>query len=447
MISLEQRIYGLSLLWREAEYNFAFWNKLPGLDWNAAYCEYLPKVIAAEDPLQYYGELMKFMALLRDGHTFVKMPEEIRPPYCVPIRTSYCEGKHIITMLPKDCGVPLYSEILAINEMPLCDYLSEKIYPYIWHEKPDGKFKFGLLGYMIGVTEPGKIKIDTDHGSFMILKNSDVKTLEGNIWPDHPEFRKMKKLFGSDSHSIRVTNDGIVYIVIPTFDCGERLKKEFYQNIPLIKDGKGFIFDLRANGGGDDVGASAVAQVFIDGEFSGIHDKTPAYSACHKAYGHYRNIGKLDLTDKKQKKIYEVCTHQYFEYNTNNIHVPDCPAYLTQPVVLLSDCSTACAAECFLSYFKCSGRGIIVGTNSYGSCGQPLEGELPGGGSYGICTTYPCLADKTEFINIGIKPDIHAEITRQDMQSQFDSVLDMGLKEIRNAVNKNTSYSFVSNKD
>lgn len=431
MITLDERIYGLSLLWREAEYNFAFWDKLPGLDWNAAYRAYLPKVIAAEDPLQYYGELMKFMALLRDGHTYVTMPEEIKPPYCVPIGTSFCEGRHILTTVPKNCGVPLYSEILAINDMSLCDYLSEKVNPYIWHEKPDGQFRFGLLGYMIGVTEPEKIKIDTDNGSFSISKNSNTETIEGDIWPAHPEFKKMKKLFDSDSHSIWISDDGIVYIAIPTFDLGERLKQEFYQNIPLIKDGRGFIFDLRGNGGGDDIGASAVAQTFYKGEFDGINDTTPAYSACHKAYGHYRDIGKLDLTDKKQKKIYEVCTHQYFEYDSEKIYILDCPAYLSQPVVLLSDCSTACAAECFLAYFKCSGRGVIVGTNSYGSCGQPLEGDLPGGGSFGICTLHPCLADGTEFVNVGIQPDIRAEITRQDMRNNFDSVFDKGLKEIR----------------
>lgn len=140
MISVEGRIYGLSLLWREAEYNFALWEKVPDLDWEDAYREFLPKVIAAEEPIKYYAELMKFIALLRDGHTYVIPPSDITPPYAVPIQTSYIEGKHIITRLPEDCGVPPYSELLAVNGVSLTEYLEQKIYPYIWHEKLNGKF-------------------------------------------------------------------------------------------------------------------------------------------------------------------------------------------------------------------------------------------------------------------------------------------------------------------
>ncbi|MCI8789344.1 MAG: hypothetical protein HFH92_09585 [Lachnospiraceae bacterium] len=48
-ISMEERIHGLSLLWREAEYNFAYWDELPEIDGNARCREFLPIVMAAED--------------------------------------------------------------------------------------------------------------------------------------------------------------------------------------------------------------------------------------------------------------------------------------------------------------------------------------------------------------------------------------------------------------
>ena len=38
-LSLEERVYGLSLIWKEAEYNFPFWKRLKGLDWDKAYRE------------------------------------------------------------------------------------------------------------------------------------------------------------------------------------------------------------------------------------------------------------------------------------------------------------------------------------------------------------------------------------------------------------------------
>ena len=68
-LTLEEKIYGLSLLWKEAEYVFAFWDNLKELDWNKAYAETLHNVIKTNDTREYYLELMKFISLLRDGHT------------------------------------------------------------------------------------------------------------------------------------------------------------------------------------------------------------------------------------------------------------------------------------------------------------------------------------------------------------------------------------------
>lgn len=76
-LSLEERVYGLSLIWKEAEYNFPFWNRLEGLDWDKAYREALPKVTAASDMREYYLELSRFISLLRDGHTDLQFPHEV----------------------------------------------------------------------------------------------------------------------------------------------------------------------------------------------------------------------------------------------------------------------------------------------------------------------------------------------------------------------------------
>lgn len=80
-LSLEERVYGLSLIWKEAEYNFPFWKRLKGLDWDKAYREALPKVTAASDMREYYLELSRFISLLRDGLT---------PTCSFPMRYSGC---------------------------------------------------------------------------------------------------------------------------------------------------------------------------------------------------------------------------------------------------------------------------------------------------------------------------------------------------------------------
>ncbi len=53
-ITDEQKIYELSLIWKEAEYNFAFWERLGGtLDWDRAYREALPAVLKTKNLCDY----------------------------------------------------------------------------------------------------------------------------------------------------------------------------------------------------------------------------------------------------------------------------------------------------------------------------------------------------------------------------------------------------------
>ena len=37
----EEKIYGLSLLWKEASYNFAYFDKIPEIDWDKTYQAYI----------------------------------------------------------------------------------------------------------------------------------------------------------------------------------------------------------------------------------------------------------------------------------------------------------------------------------------------------------------------------------------------------------------------
>ena len=46
-LSVSERLYGLALIWQEANYNFAFFDRVPDLDWDASYREYLSRVISA----------------------------------------------------------------------------------------------------------------------------------------------------------------------------------------------------------------------------------------------------------------------------------------------------------------------------------------------------------------------------------------------------------------
>ena len=77
-LSDEEKIYGLSILWKEASYNFAYFDQVPDVDWDKTYQAYIPKVVATESTVEYYDVLKQFLALLKDGHTRIMPPNEYR---------------------------------------------------------------------------------------------------------------------------------------------------------------------------------------------------------------------------------------------------------------------------------------------------------------------------------------------------------------------------------
>ena len=71
-----QKTYELSKVWKEAAYNFAFWDKV-SIDWDGEYKKALARVLETKDIYDYYCELKRFVTLLNDGHTDVSFPNEI----------------------------------------------------------------------------------------------------------------------------------------------------------------------------------------------------------------------------------------------------------------------------------------------------------------------------------------------------------------------------------
>jgi len=440
IISLEERIYALSLIWREAKYNFAYWDERPELDWDAAYRQALPRVMAANDAYAFFRELQRFVALLRDGHSYVVMPTDLKiPTSWAPFETSYIEGKHVLMEVPKDSGIPLYTEIVAVNGTPLEEYLQKYVYPYGWHEKTDSVFCYGKLGFEIATQEKGRVTIDTTMGCFSYDSDVRVETMEGNWFyaltvKDQDTARVI--VMEDNLLDISITSDNIAIITPFTF-CDERLKEVLYAYIAQCEDCVGFIIDIRYNNGGNSSNVHPLVQLFFEGAFPDPPCDVVQYIPHYGAYGqNYNDVEQLDLQDPHAKKIYDINKRKMFYREVDTTHVPDCPLYLSQPVVVVFDSETASAAEDFVCHMKHKNRATLVGSPSYGSNGQPYNGDLPGGGRYGICTMKCYMLDGTVYNNIGIQPDVYVENTIQNHIDKFDAVLDKGLSILREKIDE-----------
>ena len=98
-LSDDEKIAGLSRLWSEVKYNFAYFERVPDLDWDKTYLEYLPRVRQTKSTLEYYRVLQEMCALLKDGHTSVSLPDELwrqmsaRPPMRTEIIEGHCPAR------------------------------------------------------------------------------------------------------------------------------------------------------------------------------------------------------------------------------------------------------------------------------------------------------------------------------------------------------------------
>lgn len=72
----------------------------------------------------------------------------------------------------------------------------------------------------------------------------------------------------------------------------------------------------------------------------------------------------------------------------------------------------------------------VIGQTTGGSTGQPLFQKLPGGGGFQVCTKRDTAGDGSEWIGIGIRPDIEVAPTVVSLRAGEDPVLERAIAEV-----------------
>ena len=157
----------------------------------------------------------------------------------------------------------------------------------------------------------------------------------------------------------------------------------------------GLIIDIRDNTGGNSQVGQIIMMLLATDTIPQASWETPNYEAAYASWGK-----KWQRETIASDSIVPFCIS----------HPNDMPKY-DKPIILLVNGSTFSAAEDFAVLFRNAKRGKIVGTPTGGSTGNPIFIDLGWGYNGRICTRHEKLADGTEFIGIGIKPDVIVEET------------------------------------
>lgn len=410
LISPEDRLYGLSLIWQEANYNFAFFDQVPDLDWDSAYRSYIPKVLEAETDLEYYLLLQKFTALLKDGHTNVWFPSEIsqsRVRSYPWVLINRVDGKAYISNIGKSLQdqLPLGSVITHINGLEAKEYIRHNILPYIAssteHYLWDQGYRNALDGKADQSIELKFICPEGNEGSISLKRD---RWSREDQWIPDPNIQR-------PDFSFSWIDDNIALIEINTFE-DFKIVGEWTETLPDLRRAQALIIDIRNNPGGNSMVGWTIASWLTDEALRTSAWRTREHRAAYKAWGKF---------DASNAVWYEM--NSWYEGGEPRKIYPADGERIIKPIAVLQDHSTASAAEDFLVAIEKVSHIKTFGRPSNGSTGQPLILELPGGGGARICTKRDTFPDGRDFVGIGIIPDMIVEPSIEDVYKNRDIIL------------------------
>ncbi|TWI12000.1 S41 family peptidase [Aerolutibacter ruishenii] len=400
-----QRVAGLSRLWSEAKFNFASFDLVPDLDWDALYLATLPDVRAATSTPEYYRVLKRFVAQLRDGHSSIRLPGEVADQLEAQpgVRTALVEGRIFVDALLDPAlaatGLERGMEIVAIEGQPVQAWAKTHITPYQPASTPQDlaarTYERALLSGSIN--RPALVTVRDVAGKqrTLSLPRMTAKAFEEAYWSG-PTFQ------------MRMLPGGIAYVRILHFGNSDAADG-FRQNFAEIAKARGLIIDVRGNGGGNSDEGYKLLSMLTDRPFRGSRWQTREYVPTYRAWG-------------RPEATYAEAASQM---------QPDGTLHYDGPVAVLTSARTYSAAEDFVVVFDAMQRGRIVGEATGGSTGQPLQFSLPGGGTARICTKRDSYPDGREFVGVGVQPQVAVAPRIADLRAGRDTVLEAGLAALR----------------
>lgn len=415
-----EKLYGLSHFWSEAKHRFVYFDQVPELDWDQAYQDFIPQVLATRNTYEYYRVLQRFCALLKDGHTHVFFPEDVLEQELFFPSITLREINHRAYIAgiddPSLDDIKKGSEIVEIDNVLLPEYLTKNVFPYICNSTEHSRWSWAIQGNnfarigMLTGTRGSKVRLT-------------IKDLDGNMHAvilvrdrpiaDPTDQYTIAKILGN--HVKRLVQfrwlegDGIAYLGVNSFMNGIGIPEEITKFLPELKRAKGIVVDIRGNHGGSSGVAKKVASHFSSKPLVGPISRT-------------RSLGGIE--DRYKEKFLGKVWHRADPYTVS----PSSNVQLTMPIVVLLGPGTASGAEEFLLLLDPLEHITFVGQPSYGSTGQPRNLKMPGGGRAQICVKRISYPNGREFVGYGIQPDVIVEMSVDAMREERDPVLEAGIQ-------------------
>lgn len=429
--TLEDKIYGLSLLWSEIKYNFVHIDRL-NLDVDSLYRATMSRVVETKNDVEYYKELNRFLVSFNDAHTqLLSIPESGYEMIDYPkYGTQLLGDKFYFTtyLLNNDSDQRLLgAEIIEIEGIPAMEYAEKYVMPHQTASTENYKRAsagYGLLNGLTGTYIKGKALCRNGKViDFNIIRNGEAtRTPNDMYW----ETKTAKKNRTAQKKTVKCDWIGRIAVVEINRFWPEDISNQIdsVMNDVKSKQPKGVIIDLRKNSGGSsNVAVRLQMHLTALDSIKFFGSETRNNLGYGRAQGNYRK----EYEDYFKYVSYEKFPAEIIERD-KSIKPLECPV-----VVLIGTYSFSACEDFLVNIYEMPGRPMLIGEETAGSTGAPLVISLPNDTYARICTLrvlYPY--SLKPFTGKGVMPDIEIKPTIDDYLKGTDPVMVKALSVLNN---------------
>ena len=425
-LTAAERTFGLVQFWTEVKYNFAYFDQVPELDWDASLKEYIPLVQNAENDVVYYRLMEQFCALLKNVNTKIFPPKRLVEKWDRPqLRIELIENAPVVVNRSKQVGnkVPLGARITSVNQVPLETHLEQNVFPYITAGGTQVERRWAAHDLMKGAAGSKVsftfLSLDGKEGSATLVRSQKAKGIEWEL-PSPERFLI----------NFEILENQVGLLTINSF-ADQKIVEAFLEYLPEIKNCEKLVIDLRTNMSGNAVIAYDILKHFTDKPLLTTSWRTREHRSTNWALG--KSLAEVDATtlneqDRYNQQMYLGEVWHVVPADTIQSALAPIP---TMPIAVLMSNYTAAGAEKFLVSADVLENFTFIGESSFGDSAQLPMLSLPGGGSARISTKRDTYPDGKVYIGPGISVDVRVASSTKDYLEDRDVVLAKALEVLK----------------
>ncbi len=359
---------------------------LNGINWQDKRTAFRPAAAKANSTYEFYELLRQMIGSLKDAHTRVYAPDEKfdwwNPRYVtVGLTIREIEGVPTVVYVEPNTeadrtGIRPGDAIASIDGVPIAHAIANRLGNS--GSSTNGHARFRAIATLFEGPAGTSVKVG--------WTNRDRKLKSAVL-----------QRYWTQRH-LGFTNQRKGKVAILRLDAfTQSVAWEFSKALPNVLDGaEAIVLDLRSNGGGDAEAMADIASLFLD---DGI------------------NLGKFA---DRFGASFELQT-----YSKRLWRVPQL-IRIKLPLVVLTSESTSSAAEIMVAALQVQHRARVIGSVTCG-CVLAIRNRhpLPDGGLLDVSEFDYRTAGGVRLEGLGIKPDETVPLTRHDIYSRRDTVLEV----------------------